>query len=433
MADLKLAVIISAIDQASDTLRGIAGSTDALGTKFKTAGLAAGVAGGAIMGGIFAAAGAAREYGESVDKAVKMSGVGAEAFQRLAYAAEQEHASMGAVQMGMARLSRVMNAANTGSKEAQATFTGMGIAFRDSSGALRPLQDVMLQISDRFAAMPAGAEKTALAMQIFGRAGFELVPFLSQGSAEIARLGDEAQRIGRVMSGEAVVAAEAYGDAMTKWRMAMGDITMQIGSAFIPVLLPMVDAIGNIVGQVGAWIQQHPVLAAEIGKIILALGVFLSTAAPVLIILGQTTIAMQTLWGVAVSGKAILTGLSLSANAAGASMAWTLGPIALVAAAVTGLAIELWYLKRAWDSMREAQEQAAARQAETAGLFAGVGATGAGAGEAIGLGARPAGGWAAAMAGQRGSATVARGGNYSTTIRLRTDNPVDIYNMAAVR
>jgi hypothetical protein len=61
---------------------------------------------------------------------------------------------------------------------------------------------VLLDLAERFKAMPDGAEKSALAGQIFGEAEAELIPFLNQGRDGITELTDELRSLGIEMSDE---------------------------------------------------------------------------------------------------------------------------------------------------------------------------------------------------------------------------------------
>ena len=58
----------------------------------------------------------------------------------------------------------------------------------------------MVQMADLFAAMPDGIQKTALATQIFGKAGLDLLPMLNLGSAGLAELQEKAGDYGKRMA-----------------------------------------------------------------------------------------------------------------------------------------------------------------------------------------------------------------------------------------
>ena len=66
----------------------------------------------------------------------------------------------------------------------------------------------MKKIADKFAVMKDGSEKTALALDLFGRAGAKLIPMLNEGSAGISELQEEARALGIVLGKEDLKAAE---------------------------------------------------------------------------------------------------------------------------------------------------------------------------------------------------------------------------------
>lgn len=79
---------------------------------------------------------------------------------------------------GHGELATAMVAAG-GSKEQIEVFSRLGVSVTDAAGQLRPTEDVLLDLADAFAAMPDGAEKSALAVKLFGKSGVELI--LNQG------------------------------------------------------------------------------------------------------------------------------------------------------------------------------------------------------------------------------------------------------------
>ena len=79
----------------------------------------------------------------------------------------------------------------------------LGIASKDSTGHMRPMGDVLLDIADKFHAMPDGADKTRLAIQLFGKSGQALIPILDQGSGGIQGFMDDAKKMGVVVGDNA--------------------------------------------------------------------------------------------------------------------------------------------------------------------------------------------------------------------------------------
>jgi hypothetical protein len=120
-------------------------------------------------------------------------------------------------------------------------FESLGISVTDSTGKLRDSQTVFAETIDALGKIENPAERDALAMSIFGKSAQELNPLIKAGSDELARLSDEAHKMGAVMSEEDVAAADAFGDKLDGLKMGFQGIMAQIGLAFIPGLSGLTD------------------------------------------------------------------------------------------------------------------------------------------------------------------------------------------------
>ncbi|OZB14331.1 MAG: hypothetical protein B7X58_08110, partial [Marinobacter sp. 34-60-7] len=76
--------------------------------------------------------------------------------------------------------------------------------------------DVFKDIADRFSEMEDGSAKTALAVEIFGRAGAKLIPLLNSGSSGLSDMASEARRLGISFGEDAAKAAEEFNDNLTR-------------------------------------------------------------------------------------------------------------------------------------------------------------------------------------------------------------------------
>jgi phage-related protein len=124
----------------------------------------------------------------------------------------------------------------SGAGKAKGKLLEMGISMEDASGKARPMNDVLLDVADRFKAMPDGAEKTALAMQLFGREGTKMLPMLNQGKQGILDLEATAKKMGLTLSQDNVDAVKKYGAATKDMTQAMGGLKLQIGVAVLPLM-----------------------------------------------------------------------------------------------------------------------------------------------------------------------------------------------------
>ncbi|WP_337186578.1 hypothetical protein [Phenylobacterium sp.] len=214
--------------------------------KAKLGGLAkvAGFTGAAIGAGLAAAAvGLSAAVKGSIDAADQMDemaqkvGVGVEGLSRLKYAAEISGVSMDTLSTGLKRLSAgMMEAATTGTGKAAGALARLGVEVRDASGALRDSDAVLVDVAERFSIMQDGANKTALAMSLFGKSGADMIPFLNEGADGIARLRAEADDLGITLSAEAAASAGKFNENLDRLKAVGGGLTNQLATALLPAL-----------------------------------------------------------------------------------------------------------------------------------------------------------------------------------------------------
>lgn len=171
---------------------------------------------------------------DELSKAAQKIGIPTAELSKLAYAADLSDVSLETLQTGVKKLVTNMSDAARGNKEAAAMFDAFGIAVKDSNGELRDAQSVILQFADVFKALPDGAEKTALAVKLFGKSGQELIPLLNGGSEAIKQSGDELERFGGVVDGATGKAAEDFNDTLTRIKTVAEGLSLQIAKALLP-------------------------------------------------------------------------------------------------------------------------------------------------------------------------------------------------------
>jgi hypothetical protein len=127
-------------------------------------------------------------------------GISTDEFQKWQYAAKLSGVQAQDLTLGLKLLSRSMEDASKGTGESQKYFAMMGISVKDVQGNLKPLNEVMGDIMDKFAAWEDGRRKVAIAMQLFGRSGEALIPLLNKGRSGFADLSREAEKLGIILS-----------------------------------------------------------------------------------------------------------------------------------------------------------------------------------------------------------------------------------------
>jgi hypothetical protein len=300
MASNRAQILISAVDQtktAFDSIkRGLGGLTDvARGVNGVLANLGAAVS----VAGLTAMVKSSIDTGDALDEMSQRVGVSVETLSVWKPAAEQSGISGEGFEKGLRKLSTTMLEAASGSEDAARRFAAVGVEFKNQDGTLRATDQVLLDLADRFKAMPDGAEKTALAMQVFGKSGAELIPFLNQGRDGINALAAEMQALGVQMSSETAAQAGTFNDALDKLKLAGSSIGNQIVTALLPALN---DMAGGMVESA----KQGGTLRAVLDSIVLALKVLALGAATV----GKAFVAL----GEAIGGGIAAAVLALSGN-----------------------------------------------------------------------------------------------------------------------
>ncbi len=291
MASNRAQILISAVDQtktAFDSIkRGLGGLTD---TAKSVNGVLANLGVAVSVAGLTAMVKSAIDTGDALDEMSQRVGVSVETLSVWKPAAEQSGVSGESFEKGLRKLSTTMLEAATGSEDAARGFSAVGVEFKNQDGTLRATDQVLLDLAERFKAMPDGAEKTALAVQLFGKSGAELIPFLNQGRDGINELAAEMQALGVQMSSETAVQAGNFNDALDKLKLA----TTSIGNQIIASLLP---ALNDMAGGMVESAKQGGTLRAILDGVVLVLKTLALGAATV----GKAFVALGEAIGVGVA------------------------------------------------------------------------------------------------------------------------------------
>jgi len=257
-----------------------------------------------IVGSLFAVTKAVADNADQIDLLAKRTGVTREELQKLAYAAKQEGSSIESVSTSLVRLSGNMLNAVRGSEEAKMAFEALGIQIKDANGQLRSADQVMMDIADRFASMTNDTERAAVAMQLFGRGGAEIIPLLRNGRDGIQELKDEAEALGYVLSEEDVKILEKLGDELEAVRVGFGGISRQIAADVAPAFLRMATMTKDLF----KWIHLLPDdLRKLVSKGALAAGTILTLGGAMAILITKIAALRTALMGLGTTFGAVMT------------------------------------------------------------------------------------------------------------------------------
>lgn len=199
---------------------------------------------GASVGAAALAAGlydTAKQIKETAS-AAKQLGIGVENMSRLDFAARSGGVATAELAAGMATLQGRQVEAAKGTGEIAKLFGQMGVAAVDANGKLRGTDQVLADVANFMQRMPNDANRAALATKLFGSEGAKMAGILKDGSAGLAAMAVESDKLGWTLSSETVNGVAAVEDEIDKMKIQMQAIYRQA----MPTLLPQLQEFGRL-------------------------------------------------------------------------------------------------------------------------------------------------------------------------------------------
>lgn len=253
--------------------------------------------------------------------AAQQTGLTTQEVQGLGYAATQTGLSAEELQHGLIHLARAAQEARNGSAEANLGFFQLGVRAVDAAGNVRPMAALLADVSAKFQAMPDGPKKAALAMQLFSRAGAQLIPLLNKGPGGMAALSVEAGKLGIVMSDKLIAAGAHYAATLERMKASAEGLKYSIASRLFPALERGTQALSAWIAKNREWISLGIAKAFE----------YVSRVVTSLVNTGREVVGFFTrIWKEGGTAKAVLIGIGLAAAAIIAPLTALAGAIGLI-------------------------------------------------------------------------------------------------------
>lgn len=339
-------VIDKAIGDSTKKLSAFERNTAKVGKSVMKAGAAMTAAGVAVGTATFGVAKATAAYGDKMWKTSQMVGMGVEEFQKLAYAAKYSGVGIDEFSMGLAKFNKTITDAAAGSQTAGRVFKDLGINLKDAQGNLRAPDEIFKEVAEVFENLEGNAAKSAAAMDLFGRSGVKMIPLLNSGKKGLEAMGDEAVRMGFVLSEETTKAGETFNDNFLRITDHLKGLTYQLGSALIPHLDRLIQKVNGVLDKVISWVQANPELVSSIGKAALKVAGFLVTVGPASAVLGGVATGIGKVVGAikkfqsVTAAKGILNGITS-----------LMSPLGWIKIAIIGLAVAAYFVIKNWDKI----------------------------------------------------------------------------------
>lgn len=215
--------------KTESTMGGIAGT---INTAMSIASAAAYAAGSAMVVLVTRAV----EVGSKFHDLAMQTGMSTEELSRFAYAASTADLEAEDVAQAVGFLSKQMVATGSSADAGSTALGRLGIAVKNTDGSLRSTHSVLIDTANVFQKLPDGPEKTAIAMEVFGKAGKSMIPMLNDGGDAILDLERRADELGITVSTRFAGQADEFGDQMTLMKQRVANTGRSLAEDLLPAL-----------------------------------------------------------------------------------------------------------------------------------------------------------------------------------------------------
>lgn len=196
------------------------------------------------------------EKADAIDENSQKIGLSRKAYQEWGYVLSQNGGNIESFGVGMKTL---QNAMAQGTEATDAAFKTLGL----NTNKLKSMtpEDALAATIKAFQTMPAGAEKSALAMDLFGKQGMELLPTLNSSAEATDTLKKRAHDLGLVLSDEAIDAGGKFSDNMSTLKLGLGAVGTNIIAKLMPAVSKFIEKLLPLISRI------FPKLTEAFGKI----------------------------------------------------------------------------------------------------------------------------------------------------------------------
>jgi hypothetical protein len=249
--------LVTGVNQAASSMRRMQGQVSSLAGNMRT--LVA-IQGAQFFGGIVSAAGgyvrslvsmgnAQAQVIDSQSKLAARLGMTYGEFSGLALAGDLAGVGMDTIANAATKADVAFVKAVNGSATARKSFEGLGLSLEELGGM--SAAERFKSISAAIAALPTEAQRSAAAVQLFGRAGAQLLPLFAGGAEGIAQAAEQAERLGLSLTTAQGQDVEAMNDAFTMAGKAIDGIVGQVTAYLAPAVKGVADTFTKMVGDNG--------------------------------------------------------------------------------------------------------------------------------------------------------------------------------------
>lgn len=232
---------------------------------------------------LFEMAKAALESAAGLEELAEQLGITAQGLQALQFSAVQNGVKLEQLETGISKFSQKIGEAAGGSKEMLDSLNSLGIKILDTSGKLKPTEQLLTEVSRAILSIEDPAKRSAASVEFFGKAGTRFLPLLKDMAGGFDEMGSAARRGGAIISDEAIAKLDALADASERSALKLRALFAENAAGPLTTAIGIInDAIENMSRLLKFATQDWKTLLLTIPAIALNPGAFVAS------ILGDT-------------------------------------------------------------------------------------------------------------------------------------------------
>ncbi len=246
------------IKRLGNSMQGVQGKAKNLGLAVKGVGLAfKAMFAAAAIGGIAAFVKSSIDAADALGKLEVRTGIAAAKLQSYVNAGKLADVSQKQLATGLKTLARTQLEAADGVATYADAYNKLGINVKNSDGTIKQSDQLLGEIADTFATLPDGPEKTAIALDIFGKSGADMITMLNGGKAALEEFNFQ-------LSDKFAQNAEYYNDQITKMQFGFDAFRMQMMDSLMPALIQITEAFATLFDTETDWSSLFLIIEAGI-------------------------------------------------------------------------------------------------------------------------------------------------------------------------
>ena len=246
------------IKRLGNSMQGVQGKAKNLGLAVKGVGLAfKAMFAAAAIGGIAAFAKSSIDAADALGKLEVRTGIAAAKLQSYVNAGKLADVSQKQLATGLKTLARTQLEAADGVATYADAYNKLGVNVKNSDGTIKQSDQLLGEIADTFATLPDGPEKTAIALDIFGKSGADMITMLNGGKAALEEFNFQ-------LSDKFAQNAEYYNDQITKMQFGFDAFRMQMMDSLMPALIQITEAFATLFDTETDWSSLFLIIEAGI-------------------------------------------------------------------------------------------------------------------------------------------------------------------------